>query len=360
MENYQGTVFGKLRIPLHIFHEGYWGFRDVIVNYRVDPDLLVWDGEKGDWLYTPYNDSRIPEDVRATIRPTIESKRKAAEQAGKPFFDGQNLRLVDYGIIYEGIEEKREKLVLFMEPTSYFTNSGTNRSYDNLVLRDSSGSPISMRGKYGVDVLNLNDWMANAIGVNTTLISEPSGAIVMVLRSDKLDQYPNLYGVAAAGFMDRLKVHKDGTKGDVVAGTPNPFRTVKRESEEEAGVECPLDDPKYGFKLLGVGRTLDDLHAELWGETISPWTVEKILSAPKSGKYEQLRIFPVEFSPKQVLPYVVKTIKEVPKGVTSGRDAWTIGESPVWVPAHVYATIQSLIKHYGFENVMEELERSLN
>lgn len=152
--------------------------------------------------------------------------------------------------------------------------------------------------------------------------------------------------------MDRIR--------DVVYNKPNPFATMKRELEEEAGVVCPIDDSKYGFRLLGVGRALDDLHGELWGETMSPLTVERVLSSPKKSKYETLRMFPVDFKPKEVLPYVVKTIKEVPKGITSGRDAWMVGESPAWVPAHVHATIQSLVKHYGFENVMEELERCLN
>jgi hypothetical protein len=111
--------------------------------------------------------------------------------------------------------------------------------------------------------------------------------------------------------------------------------------------------------LNGVGRALDDLHGELWGEIESPLTAEKIMSSPKKSKYEHLRIFPVDFNPREVLSYVAKTIKEIPKGITSGKDAWIIDKSPVWVPAHVKATISSLLKYYGFEDVMEELERIL-
>lgn len=345
MSEYKGTILGKLQIPLHVFQEGNFRFSDVIIDYLVDPDQLRWDKERKEWLYNPDNDFRIPTDIRAYIKPLVERRRKEAEARGAPFFDGQMVRLVDYGIKVEDkdAETEKERLILRLAPTSWFTYSATNRSLDDKILEGQNGNPISIKDKYGLDVLNLNDCLANSIGVSATVISEPDHKLVMVERSEKLSQYPSLYGVAAAGFMDRTR--------DIVAGVPNPFKTIQRELEEEAGIKCSVND----YKLFTVGRALDDLHVELFGEIRTKYTVQEIMSAPKRTKYESLRIFDVPLTPKDVLKYLVITVEKVPAGVTSGADTWVAGRSPKWVPAHAYNTIQSLMREYGQEKVMRDL-----
>lgn len=190
MKNYQGTVFGKLKIPLHVFHEEIsgWGVGDVSINYEADPNLFTWNEERKQFLYSPNNDLRIPEDIRAYIRPLVEKRREESVKRGAAFFDGQMVRLADWGIRIEekDAETEKTKLILSLAPTAFFTYMATNRSYDETVLKDDKNMPVSMRNKYGIDVCNLKDWMANSIGVSTTLISQPSGAIMMVERSEKL------------------------------------------------------------------------------------------------------------------------------------------------------------------------------
>jgi|GEM_PF-1691007 len=345
MTKYQGTTLGKLKIPLHIFQEGNLTFSDVIVDYLVDPSHLKWNGERNTWLYSPDNDLRLPTDIRAYIKPMVEKRRKEAETRGAPFFDGQMVRLVDYGIKVEDkdAEIEKDRLILKVAPTSFFTYSATNKSIDEKILTDQYEKPISIRNKYGLNVLNLNDCLSNPIGVSSTVISEPDHKLVMVERSEKLAQYPSLYGDAGAGFMDWTR--------DVVAGAPSPFKTIQRELEEETGVKCSIND----FKLFTVGRALDDLHGELFGEVRTNYTVQEILSAPKSKKYESLRMIDVPFVPKEVLKYVTATIDKIPTGVPTESGAWVIGQSPKWVPAHAVNTVQSLVREYGQEKVMREL-----
>lgn len=330
MGEYLGTVFGKLRIPCHVYVESSFSYEEVRCEYDA-------------------TELKLPEDIEAFKEQLVDKKRKEAEARGAPFYDGPMVRLRDYKIIIEDPNTEKIRLGLVFQPTSWFTYSATNKSLDEKVLLDEFGKVISIREKYVENPLDLNDVLANPTGVSTTLISEPENRMILVERSMKLSQYPGLYGVAAAGFMKRDYTDDKGLhKGDTVDGVPNPFLTIKRELEEEIGIDCSVND----FTLFSVGRAMDDLHVELFGETRTNLTVEEIKSAPKSSKYETLKMIDVPFKPKEVLTYVVRTIGKIPVGVPPNENAWIIGRSPKWVPAHAVATIQSLMKEYGYERVL--------
>ncbi len=340
MENYQGTTFQSLLIPLHVFQEGEFGFDDVGIEYTIDSRALRWDEDKKNWLYNFSTDTRIPLDIKERIPYMAEERRKEAAARGATFFDGQQARLAGYVTDIEEGEERKFRVILRLAPTSFVTYQATNFCLDEMILKDTQGNPTTIRKKYSIDPLILNDCLANPIGVNTTLISETDGNMIIVERSMKIQQYPGLYGVAAAGFINRLR--------DSVADAPNPFKTIQRELDEEMGLKgFPLD----GFRLFGIGRAGDDLHGELWGESRTKYTSKEIIEMPKKAKYENLKIIPVPFDVKEVLKYLLQRIDQVPKGIKSGLDTWIAGKSPKWVPAHAYATIQSLIEEYGYDKV---------
>jgi len=234
-------------------------------------------------------------------------------------------------------------LVLKSGRTSWFTYFATNKSLDEKIL-EQEGRKVSVRQKYVKNPLDLNDVLANPIGCSATVISEPDNNFMMVERSMKLSQYPGLYGDYAAGFMNPDK--------DLIDGKPNPFKTLQREIQEEAGIACSIND----IKLFGIGRAMDDLHGEIWGELRTPLTVQEILSAPVKDKYENLRRFDVPFEPKEVLRYITKTIDQIPIGVPPESCVWIIGRSPKWVPAHAVNTIHSLEREYGHDKVIKALE----
>jgi len=341
MEEYLGYEFGKLKIPCHVFEENLdpgFGFEDVIIEYDADPRHFRLD-ENQQLLYDPK--VVLPKDIYESMQSLVERRKKEAEARGAPFFDGQMVKLKDYGIKVEkeDIITEKEKLILKLAPTSWFTYQATNYSLDQPNLKDERGNS-TIREKYKINVLNLNDILANPIGVSANIISEPDQVVLLVERSEKLAQYPGRYGVAAAGFMQRTK--------DLVDGKPNPFKTIQREIEEEAGIKCSIND----FKLFSVGRAVDDLHGELFGELRTNYTVQEIKSAPKKSKYEALRLFEVPFKPEEVLPYLLRQ-KEVLGKVLDPKS----GEVTTWVPAHAVAVIQSLLKDYGYENVLNSLNK---
>lgn len=338
MTGFPGVTFGKLRIPLHSFMENYedggWGVQDLVVNYTVDPKELRFDAEKNEWLYNPEGSSWLPKDVLDCLKATVEKKKKDAELTGKMFFDGQQVRLYNFSALGE-----EERPVIHVSPVSFFTYAATNKALNDKILKDVNDNPTSIKEKYNVDVHYPNDVLANPIGVSSAIISEPDQALVMVQRSSKLAVYPDLYGVAAAGFMDPLR--------DRIAGAPNPFKTIQREIKEEAGIPCDTKD----FKLFVVGRACDDLHGELFGEYKTNLKVNEILSTQKKSKYESLRMFSVPFNPETV----IGGYKDANyPGMVGYRDFEFNGTNPgPWVPAHAVATVYSLIKTYGRDAVLK-------
>lgn len=311
---YEGTIFGKWKIPCHLYVEGEFSLEDVEIAYR--------DTEK-----------KLPEEIENYKSELVAAKKKEAESIGAPFFDGKRVGLLDYAIVIDDPCTEAQKLKLKLGPTTWFTYAATNQSLDKKL----DGKTI--RQKYVGDPLDLNDVLSNAIGVSTTVINE-EGKIFMVERG-KLGQYTGIYGVAAAGFMDREK--------DVMNGKPNPFKTIQREIGEELGLNCSPDD----FEILGVGRATDDLHGEIICEYRTDMSANEIHSIPKRDKYEALRLFDIPFEPEPVLKYINKTIKEIPIGVPNDSNVWIIGESPKWVPAHAVNTVKSLVNEYGYEKVWE-------
>ena len=306
---YPGEVFGDLKIPYVELHE------DVGKPYSEKEVKVKITG----MFEIPY-----PK-VRKFKEELVEKKRKEAEEKGRSFFDGSMVRLSGYNV-----DDTNHKLFLEGERTSYFTFAATNKSIDKEMVREM----MKLRGD---SYLNLNDGLANPIGVNVGLVSEPDNMMIITKRSEKLGQYPDLHGIAA-GFMNPDKDR-------------SPFDTARREVKEEMGVDIK------DLKMFGIGRAGDDRHIEAQMYATTDYTTEEIQSAPKSGKWEHTEIHYVDFTPKDVMSYLTRTISEEPAGVPPGTGVWMPGESPKWVPAQWKVVLDILTREYGFDKVWEEYKK---
>ena len=119
----------------------------------------------------------------------VELKKKEAKEKGRSFHDGRMARLVDFNP-----DDTSHKLYMDVERTSYFTYSATNKSLDNKMVKE-------MMKKRGDSYSNLNDGLPNPIGVSSVVVSNPDNVVIIIKRSDKLSQYPGLFGIPG-GFMD--------------------------------------------------------------------------------------------------------------------------------------------------------------
>lgn len=328
---YFGFIFGKLRIPLHIFlynSEG-WSFKDVLVEYRVDPLDVEWNEEKGMWMYNPKH--RFGKRLYEKFKVKIDEIKRKAEATGKTFFDGQQVRLIGYRVQVDDVKTEKERPVLITAPGSYFPYNFINFNLDEPLLEGGR----TIREVYKPDVRILDGILENNIGVSTTLISEPDWALVYVERSEKLKQYPGLLGTPAAGFIKR--------PDDMIAGAPNPFKTIQREAGRERGIDIELED----FKLFTVARAMDDFHGELFGEVRVDMTVNEIKSTPTAERWEQK-------GPIKDVPFEIKDVLKLLKGYTEPLAESNPGP---WVPAHAVDVVQSLIKEYGYKKVKRSVDK---
>ena len=114
------------------------------------------------------------------------------------------------------------------------------------------------------------------------------------------------------------------------------------------------------LELMGFGMASDDRHVEFQFLAEVDYTINEIMSAPKSARYEAREIIPVKFELKELSHYLTRTVKDVPKGAVRRGNAWIPGRSPAWVPAQAKLLIDALIKEYGFERVYRAVEDSFS
>lgn len=311
---YAGTIFGDLKIPCFELHE------NLVQPYK-ESDIII---EKSS---APFE---IPDPIVRSYKDRLaEERAKDAALHGRKYFDNPAARLVSYSV-----DDDKHQLHLNLQDAMYSDFSATNKSIDNPLVK----TMVSQRGS---DMENLNDGLANAIGVNVNLLSEPDNSIVIIERSPALDQYPGLYGIPAGFFNPK--------KSDY-----NPFNIAKSEAHEEVGV--PIEE----INMFGLDRACDDRHIEVLMTAKTPYTKEKILSAPKSGKWEG-KIKPeniIDFEPKKIMKLLTKTVSEEPKGVPKGTNYWVPGQSPAWAPAHWKAVQAELINQFGFDEVWNAYEEA--
>ena len=318
--NYPCATFGPLKIPYYSLVENPENPYE-----ENEVEVIVLKGK-----------FKIPdENVKKFMEKNVRKRKKQAEIEGKVFYDGAMARLYNFVV-----NDEDHKLTLYEQLTTFFTRVFTNNSLDEDVV-------WQMVEKRGTEYTNLDDGLANPIG-NNVLVLTQDGYVILNKRSDKLAQYPGLYGILPAGFTVPIK-EEDGKIKEIDGF--NQFNTARREAIEELGVK-----KLKNLELLGFGRAGDDRHVEFQFLAETDYTVNEVLSAPKSSKYEAQEIIPVEFSPEKLAPYLTKTIKDVPKGAVKRGNVWIPERSPTWVPAQNKLVIDALIKEYGFDKVYKAIE----
>lgn len=303
--DYYGTVFGKLRIPCHVFVEspGHKG--------------LKLEQIKIDWNPTLFE---LPAELLDKKDAIVKKKAEESKAKGVPFYDGDLVRVFDYGFSDE--DENRPIVTLYEQPSKWTTFLASNLSLDYMspTEKELFAKPFS-----------LNDSLANPAGVSTLVINKEN-EMVYVQRSDKVATYKNFFHDLTAGYMDPKK--------DMLDGKPHPFMTAKREMQEEAGMDFDLND----YKLLSIGRDSNDFHVEIFGELRTDLTYDEILSTPKKSKFETLSIKRVEFTPEKVIPLL--------KGYANRTDCKPVD----WVPAGAVNILQSLMGEYGYARVKRAVD----
>ena len=214
--NYKCTIFGPLRIPYYVLNEDPKNpYKKDEIHMNVNPEPFEIPDER----------------VKKHMEENVKHREEQARKEGKVFYDGPMARLT--GAV---VKDDLHQIELHMQPTTFFTRVFTNNDLDNDLV-------WKMVEERGIEYTNLDDGLANPIGNNVLVLTE-DGYVILNKRSDKIAQYPSLFGILPAGFTNP---DKDGY---------NPFDTAEREATEELGVEIKE------VELLGFGRAGDDRHPE--------------------------------------------------------------------------------------------------
>ncbi len=291
--------------------------------------------------YNPEKTKKIPVDVSEGITETIARKEEEARRTGGSFFDGQLVGVY-------GLRVENEILEIDAYPTTYFTYVGSNQSLDKQ-LPDGK----TIREKYIEDPRNLDDILANPIGVSAITITDDDMCFY-AKRSEKLGTFPNRYGIAPAGFMER---------NDLIDGVPSPFATIKREGEEEL-----LLEGKLNFEITGFGRSRETMHSEVYGTLRTDMTSKEIMT----GITEHIRDVEESVEKKKKLKKTVKTFDITRDlGVEENVEKYFVEFKPeevikrkifanandMWVHAHAVAVINALYNEWPerVEKLLREL-----
>ena len=346
-----GTVFGKLRFPIHVFEHNLDGytFNDVVVNYRYSPEDVLYD-EKLEPVAVRFTNGL------ARHRDAYVEQKRQSVKPGTPFFNGPGVGLRGFGT--EERSHLFKKLVLDTRPSFFFDYVAVHHYLDKPIFDGKTIRELYEINPYSwnnVDGKSEYTVLPNHIGSEWVVISEPEQKLIAIQRPETLAQYPGRYGVSPAGFIMRKVLIKDpnspgGVKeipADVIDGVPNPFRTAIREGQQEMGISFSLDQ----IKLYALARPWDDLHPELIGEIRTNMTVDEIRSSiPKGSKYEILRLMDIPFDPESVIKgYHPKNYP----GLVDYKDFDFSHPTGSWVPAQALAVLFSTIREFGEEKVRQ-------
>lgn len=343
VQDFGETFFGKLKFPAHVFEHNIDGytFDNVVVSYRYSPDEILYDENLEPVAVALTNGLARHRDQY------VEQKRQSIKP-GTPFFNGPGVGLRGFGT--EERSHLYKKLLLDTRPSFFFDYVAVHHYLDKPIFNGKTIRELYEINPYiwnNVDGKSGQIVLPNHIGTQWVVISEPEQKLIAIQRPETLAQYPNLYGVAPAGFPMRKVLTKEGKlePADVIDGVPNPFKTAIREGQQEMGIKFSLNQ----IKINSLVRAWGDLHPEITGEIRTDMTVDEIKgSIPKGSKYEILRLMDIPFDPKSVIKGYPE--KNYP-GLVGYKNFDFSHPTGPWVPPQALAVLYSTIKEFGEEKV---------
>jgi hypothetical protein len=231
------TAIGNIILPIKVFVGGNGHTR-----YRYPDDIICeWNANK----------LVLPRDIQKSFEGLLEKRRQEAESRGAVFVQRDHVRIDDYQMGLQGIEDAPLPLRLTVSITDYYTVQATNASIDE---RLRGGSTI--REKYAQDPSELRrSVLGNPLAVNMSVVTRDKQVFV-AMRGKKTATNPGGFAPAVSGTGNN---HTD-CEGK---GTYSPFLTAQREAEEEI---ISFKPRLAEITFFGLARTLKFQYPFLFGE----------------------------------------------------------------------------------------------
>lgn len=291
---------------------------------------IVVDGD-GTSEYLPQNihshyDPRpdpLPEELLLR-KKQVEEQHERNRSEGKPFqWNGERYSLDRFVMSRDPVHEEMS-LDLWFKPSDYYTYLATNIS-----LKDHN-----LREKYLQEV----DWcepiryFSNSFGVSLAVITSDHYTL-LTQRGRNQGSRPGDYSISVSEGLSRPL--DQGTQGQA----PDLYRCASRGLTEELGLTVYDDFLPSDIVFLSFGV---DTHYAQWGLrgiVKVKRQAQDILDNWNTGvkdKIENTRIFPLEFEPEMLVPFI-------------------FSREP-WAPAGLVCLYHALVHEFGRKKVREAIE----
>lgn len=255
------------------------------------------DGD-GESIYLPqhirtrYNPlaKELPDELRAR-RDQIQQEQEQKREQGLPSFWNGEIYALDRFVIGREPTNEDMTLDLWFCPSDYYTFLATNMSLKEPELRE----------KYLSDV----DWyeavphFSHSFGVSLAVVTS-DGYTLFTQRGKNVGSRPKIYETSVVEGLSRPMDR--GTNGEA----PDVYRCACRGLAEELGLHEPVDFSISDILFLNFGVDTRYGLRGLTGIVKIKMSIEKLLLRWENGvrdKFENQKLFPVPFTPKDVISF---------------------------------------------------------
>ena len=239
--------------------------------------------------YIPFP-QELPEELQIR-RSQIQQEQEQNEAHGLPSFWNGEIYALDRFVVGREASNEDMTLDLWFRPSDYYTFLATNMSLKEPALRE----------KYLSDV----DWyqtvpyFSHSFGVSLSVVTS-DGFTVFSQRGRNVGTRPQVYDT---GIVEGLSRPIDrGTAGEA----PDVYRCACRGLAEELGLHESVDFSVADITFLSFGVDTRYALRRLTGMVKIKRSIEKLLRLWDNGvkdKFENQRLFPVPFTPKDVVTF---------------------------------------------------------
>jgi transcriptional regulator with XRE-family HTH domain len=239
--------------------------------------------------YIPFT-QKLPEELQVR-RDHIQQEQEQKKEQGLPFFWNGEIYALDRFVIGREATNENMTLDLWFRPSDYYTFLATNMSLKEPRLRE----------KYLSDV----DWcetvpyFSHSFGVSLAVVTS-DGYTLFTQRGKNLGSRPRTYETSVV----------EGLSRPIDRGTheeaPDVYRCACRGLAEELGLHESVDFSVSDITFLSFGVDTRYALRGLTGIVKVKKTMEKLLPLWDNGvrdKFENQKLFPVPFTPKDVISF---------------------------------------------------------
>ncbi len=239
--------------------------------------------------YIPFA-QELPEELQ-TRRVRVQQEQEQKRAQGLPYFWNGEIYALDRFVIGRDPAHEDMTLDLWFRPSDYYTFLATNMSLKEPELRE----------KYLADV----DWneaipyFSNSFGVSLAIITS-DGYTVFTQRGKSVGTRPKVYDTSIIEGLSR-PIDR-GTTSEA----PDVYRCACRGLAEELGLHESIDFSVADITFLSFGVDTRYALRGLTGMVKINRSIDKLLSRWDNGvrdKFENHKLFPVPFTPKDVVSF---------------------------------------------------------